>query len=141
MEIAAVQASLMQRDSIDEALILDQDIPGGAFRKVTTKTVSSGGNTITTTTTSTVVQYDMPQTRDISCDSLNARTENDQLLTSTESLETSSTATNATYTNEADSQMSGSITSCGSNTMIEMDPMGFYSPSSSSQQIHHKDQQ
>jgi hypothetical protein len=41
------------------------------------------------------------------------------LLTSTESIETSSTATNATYQNETDSQMSGSMTSCDSNTLID----------------------
>uniref|UniRef100_A0A182V8K9 Uncharacterized protein n=1 Tax=Anopheles merus TaxID=30066 RepID=A0A182V8K9_ANOME len=37
----------------------------------------------------------------------------------TESLETSSTATNATYQNETDSQMSSSVTSCDSITMVD----------------------
>ncbi|KAG5680955.1 hypothetical protein PVAND_010430 [Polypedilum vanderplanki] len=128
-------------DSIEQQIADEQNIEmiAGSSKKVITKTVTSSGtdgqNVTTTTVTSTVTHYDMPQQRDISSDSLNARTEPELLLTSTESLETSSTATNATYQNETDSQMSGSITSCGSNTMIEMDPIGFYSPSSSSHQI------
>lgn len=55
-------------------------------------------------------------TKDISVDSLTGQ---DAFLTSTESLETSSTATNATYQNETDSQMSSSVTSCGSITMVD----------------------
>lgn len=55
------------------------------------------------------------------------------LLTSTESLETNSTATNATYRNN-DSQMSGSMTSCDSNTMIDtLDTFYAHSASSSNQ--------
>lgn len=133
MQIAAIQK--LERDNIDDMFNVD------ASRKVVTKTSTSmqqdSGQSVTTTvTSSTTVRYDMPQQRDISSDSLNVRTEPDMLLTSTESLETSSTGTNATYQNQTDSQMSGSITSCGSNTMIEMDPVtSFYSPSSSSHQI------
>uniref|UniRef100_A0A1B0D7T7 Uncharacterized protein n=1 Tax=Phlebotomus papatasi TaxID=29031 RepID=A0A1B0D7T7_PHLPP len=58
--------------------------------------------------------------KDISSDSLNP-VEGDLLLTSSESLDqyTSSTATNATYQTDRDSQMSGSMTSCDSNTMID----------------------
>ncbi|XP_052902968.1 uncharacterized protein LOC128310384 [Anopheles moucheti] len=55
--------------------------------------------------------------KDISADSLTGP--DAAFLTSTESLETSSTATNATYQNETDSQMSSSVTSCDSITMVD----------------------
>lgn len=143
LQFAASQSSKMERDSIDEAMNIEMSSgSGSSSKKVITKTTTTGsgtgGQTVTTIVSTVTQQYDMPQHKDISCDSLNAR-DPELLLTSTESL-TSSTATNATYTNEADSQMSGSITSCGSNTMIEMDP-NFYSPSSSSHQIHQQQQQ
>uniref|UniRef100_A0A182PEG0 Uncharacterized protein n=1 Tax=Anopheles epiroticus TaxID=199890 RepID=A0A182PEG0_9DIPT len=55
--------------------------------------------------------------KDISADSLTGP--DAAFLTSTESLETSSTATNATYQNETGSQMSSSVTSCDSITMVD----------------------
>ncbi|KFB46830.1 AGAP002274-PA-like protein [Anopheles sinensis] len=58
-----------------------------------------------------------PMQKDISADSLTGP--DAAFLTSTESLETSSTATNATYQNETDSQMSSSVTSCDSITMVD----------------------
>lgn len=138
-------------DSIDsiEMLIASQssknddlmnfEMSGGATKKFVTKTSTvnpSGQQNITTTITSTVTRSEMPQQRDISSDSLNARTEPELLLTSTESLSSSTATTNATYRNEMD--MSGSTTSWGSNTMIELEsatspfPTDFYSPTSSS---------
>jgi len=139
MQIAEWQSTKIERDSFDETMNMELGTGiGSSCKKVTTKTqitAEMDGQTVTTTVTSTTVRYDMPQHKDISSDSLNVRTEPDMLLTSTESLETSSTATNATYQNETDSQMSGSITSCGSTTMIEMDPTtSYFSPSSST---HH----
>lgn len=141
LQFAASQASKMERDSIDDTINYEISSSG---KKVITQTItktsatsqSAGPSGQTTTVTSTVVRYDMPP-KDISSDSLN-RTDNDLLLTSTESLGTSSTSTNATYRNANDSQMSGSMTSCDSNTMIELDNTfpDFYSPSSSSHQIH-----
>ncbi|KAL7038710.1 hypothetical protein ACKWTF_009667 [Chironomus riparius] len=138
MLIAANSSGKMDRDSFDDVLNFESNSGSSSSKKTTTKTITStgvDGQSVTTTVTSTTVRYDMPQHKDISNDSLNARTEPDMLLTSTESL-TSSTATNATYQNETDSQMSGSITSCGSTTMIEMDPTtSFFSPSSSTHHI------
>ncbi|EGK96181.1 AGAP002274-PB [Anopheles gambiae str. PEST] len=69
---------------------------------MSTHTVSTGGRTMQ---------------KDISADSLTGP--DAAFLTSTESLETSSTATNATYQNETDSQMSSSVTSCDSITMVD----------------------
>ncbi|GAB0093044.1 hypothetical protein DMENIID0001_080960 [Sergentomyia squamirostris] len=88
---------------------------------------SSGQHQVitSTSTTTTVTRSGGPQSfgaipKDISSDSLNPL-ECDLLLTSSESLDqyTSSTATNATYQTDRDSQMSGSMTSCDSNTMID----------------------
>lgn len=144
LQFAASQASKIERDSIDDTINFEISNASGSSggRKIVSQTVtktsvtsqpagSSSGQT--STVTSTVVHYDMPP-KDISSDSLNRM---DLLLTSTESLGTSSTSTNATYRN-ADSQMSGSMTSCDSNTMIDtLDSFpDFYSPSSSSHQIH-----
>ncbi|XP_055678159.1 uncharacterized protein LOC129786927 [Lutzomyia longipalpis] len=91
---------------------------------VTQTTVMSSSGQHQTTTTS-VTRTGGPQSfgaipKDISNDSLNPL-EGDLLLTSSESLDqyTSSTATNATYQTDRDSQMSGSMTSCDSNTMID----------------------
>jgi hypothetical protein len=135
----------MERDSIDDTI--NFEISSKIGQKVVTQTVTktsvtsqpAGSSGQTTTVMSTVTHYEMPP-KDISSDSLN-RTEPELLLTSTESLETSSTATNtnATYRNANDSQMSGSMTSCDSNTMMDtLDNTfaDFYSPSSSSHQIH-----
>lgn len=70
-------------------------------------------------------------TSSVSNDSL--QPEPELLLTSTESL-TSSTSTNATYRNNDSSQMSGSMTSCDSNTMIDtLDTFYTHSASSSNQ--------
>jgi hypothetical protein len=147
IELQLAYSSKMDRDSIDDTINLE--ISSASFssgskqqqhqqQKTITKTlVGPGGTTITTTTT--IYKQEMPS-KDISCESLN-RTEPELLLTSTESLETSSTATNATYQNETDSQMSGSITSCGSNTLIDTldsNYPDFYSPTSpqTHQQFH-----
>lgn len=134
LQFAASQSAKMERDSIDDTINNEIFALGGKQVTTVTKTVSSGGSGVST---STVTRYDMPP-KDISCDSLN-RADFDLLLTSTESLETSSTSTNATYRNANSSQMSGSMTSCDSNTMIDiLDNTfpDFYSPSSSSHQIH-----
>ena len=148
MQFAMSQNARMERDSLDDTINFEissaidgRNIMTQSVQRTTTTTVTSSGSG-PSMSSSTVIQYDMP-TRDISSDSLN-RTEPELLLTSTESL-TSSTATNATYQNRTtDSQMSGSITSCGSNTMIDTldsNYPDFYSPSSSSYQIHHQQQQ
>lgn len=145
LQFAASQTYKMERDSIDEAVKIGISSTSDGKQIITqtvtkTSTVTSGGGAGSSgeaTISSSVTHYEMPP-KDISSDSLN-RTEPELLLTSTESLETSSTATNATYQNETDSQMSGSITSCGSTTMIDtLDTSfpDFYSPSSSSHQIH-----
>lgn len=104
------------RDSIDGNTKID----------VQTMITTSGNQTIqtqtiTTTSSSSTTTYGDGMTKDISNDSLNInQSEPELLLTSTESLDrSSSTATNATYQNATDSQMSGSITSCGSNTLID----------------------
>lgn len=142
LQFAASQASKMERDSIDESINYEISVVEG--KKIITQTTKTSVTSLpagpsgqtTTTVTSTVTRYDMPP-KDISSDSLN-KTDQDLLLTSTESL-TSSTATNATYRNATSSQMSGSITSCDSQTMMDtLDNTfpDFYSPSSSSHQIH-----
>uniref|UniRef100_A0A1Q3FQI7 Uncharacterized protein n=1 Tax=Culex tarsalis TaxID=7177 RepID=A0A1Q3FQI7_CULTA len=88
--------------------------PASGQRGVVTESVAIAG------TSSSSYQYtgsmQSGMTKDISVDSLTGQ---DAFLTSTESLETSSTATNATYQNETDSQMSSSVTSCGSITMVD----------------------
>lgn len=141
LQFATSQASKMERDSIDDTINIESSSSGKkVITQTTTKTITSqstglGGQT--STVTSTVVRYDMPP-KDISSDSLN-RAELDLLLTSTESLETSSTNTNATYRNADSSIMSGSITSCDSTTILDtLDSTfpDFYSPSSSSHQIY-----
>ncbi|XP_035900011.1 ankyrin-2 isoform X5 [Anopheles stephensi] len=76
-------------------------------------------HTVQTTVSSlhtTTVTGGRTMQKDISADSLTGP--DAAFLTSTESLETSSTATNATYQNETDSQMSSSVTSCDSITMV-----------------------
>ncbi len=108
------QAGNYERDSIDGNTRID----------VETNFATSGNQTIQTrtiTTTTVSSTYGPGMSKDISSDSLNVnQSEPELLLTSTESLDqSSSVATNATYTNEMNSQMSGSITSCGSNTLID----------------------
>lgn len=113
----AAQQKSYDRDSIDSNTKIE----------VKTHVTTSGNQTIqtrTVTTSSATTSYDQAMTKDISSDSLNInQSEPELLLTSTESLD-SSTTTNATYQNAgSDSQMSGSLTSCGSNTLIDtMDP-------------------
>lgn len=134
-QFQATQGALMERDSIDGTINYEISSASGSSSKriitqTTTKTSSTSQPGQSSTVTTTTVRYDMPP-KDISSDSL---TQPELLLTSTDSL-SSSTATNATYQNATDSQMSGSMTSCDSNTMVDM--LGdFYSPSSSSHQIH-----
>ncbi|XP_058056211.1 uncharacterized protein LOC131207607 [Anopheles bellator] len=90
-------------------------------RNVADGTAIAGGSQqhvmYTTTTTTTTVHVAGGMQKDISADSLTGP--DAAFLTSTESLETSSTATNATYQNETDSQMSSSVTSCDSITMVD----------------------
>ena len=117
---------------------IEMQIGEASGKKVVTKTTTitgPGGQQQQTVTT--VTRYDMPHQKDISSDSLNARTEPELLLTSTESLSSSTATTNATYRNEM--AMSGSTTSCDSNTMVDATspfPTDFYSPTSSSHTQH-----
>uniref|UniRef100_A0A182SUT4 Uncharacterized protein n=1 Tax=Anopheles maculatus TaxID=74869 RepID=A0A182SUT4_9DIPT len=73
-------------------------------------------STVSALHTTTITTGGRTMQKDISADSLTGP--DAAFLTSTESLETSSTATNATYQNETDSQMSSSVTSCDSITMV-----------------------
>lgn len=113
------QRSIMQRDSIDG---------GKTIVEVTTTSVSGDNQTIetrtitATTTTSASSGYGGGISKDISSDSLNIQhSEPELLLTSTESLDHMTSSTNATYHNANDSQMtmSGSMTSCDSNTLVD----------------------
>lgn len=116
MSQATAPSQSYDRDSIDGNTRID----------VQTSVTHSGSETVqtritTTTTSSGGATYSSEgyMSKDISSDSLNVnQSEPDLLLTSTESLDRSS-ATNATYHNASDSQMSGSLTSCGSNTLID----------------------
>ncbi|XP_058448768.1 serine-rich adhesin for platelets-like [Malaya genurostris] len=113
------RTSETKRDSLDS---LPYSIENKSGFSSPTKAHSGQRATVEDTAvagTSTVnYQYGMQagMPKDISVDSLTGQ---EAFLTSTESLETSSTATNATYQNETDSQMSSSITSCGSITMVD----------------------
>lgn len=129
--LMAQAASNYERDSID----------GNTHIDVQTTVTTSGNQTIQTRTitqTSSNVMWTVGgeeststggigggfgdgMSKDMSSDSLNVnQSEPELLLTSTESLDrSSSVATNATYHNENESQMSGSMTSCGSNTLID----------------------
>ncbi|XP_021709683.1 uncharacterized protein LOC5575021 isoform X3 [Aedes aegypti] len=110
------RASETKRDSLDS---LPYSIENKSASSSPTKPAS--GQRIATESvqiagTSTMSYHMGGMSKDISVDSLTGQ---DAFLTSTESLETSSTATNATYQNETDSQMSSSVTSCGSITMVD----------------------
>lgn len=96
--IARHQARI-DRDSLEEAAIFEQQ--------------QHSTGRITRTTTETMQ-------KEFSSDSITSQASNmaETLQTSTESM-TSSTATNATYTNDMNSQMSGSMTSCDSTTLID----------------------
>lgn len=85
-------------------------------------TTGSGDTVVRTITTLTTTSVVNPATivKDISSDSLNLADQDMRQMTNSESMEyTSSTATNATYKNATDSQMSSSVTSCDSTTMID----------------------
>lgn len=112
----------MQYALLDQATKGDRDSMDGSstFYSVQT-TMTSSGNQIITSTTSAASSsgYGGGISKDISSDSLNLnQSEKELLLTSTESLENTS-STNATYQNETDSQMSSSVTSCESNTLMD----------------------
>lgn len=92
---------------------------------VQTSVTTSGNQTIDTkliTSTTSMASssgYGGGISKDISSDSLNLnQSEKELMLTSSESFENTS-STNATYQNETDSQMSSSVTSCESNTLID----------------------
>ncbi|XP_065073316.1 serine-rich adhesin for platelets-like isoform X2 [Ochlerotatus camptorhynchus] len=95
--------------SIENKSTSSSPTKSAAGQRMTTESVMIAGS-------SSVSYHQTGMTKDISIDSLTGQ---DAFLTSTESLETSSTATNATYQNETDSQMSSSVTSCGSITMVD----------------------
>lgn len=104
--------SRIDRDSLEDV---------GAYE------IHSGSRQIvthTSTRTSTTAPYTSEMQKEFSSDSIasHGSGHHEQLLTSTESIETSSTATNATFTNDANSQMSGSVTSCDSTTLIDNIP-------------------
>ncbi|XP_053691103.1 serine-rich adhesin for platelets-like [Sabethes cyaneus] len=112
------RASEVKRDSLDSLPYSIENKSGfssptkpvGSHRVTTTDVLAVAGSSSSQYTAQTGM------TKDISVDSLAGQ---EAFLTSTESLETSSTATNATYQNETDSQMSSSVTSCGSITMVD----------------------
>lgn len=116
---ATAPSQSYDRDSIDGNTRIDVQTTETKSGSETVQT-----HTITTTTTMSssggaTFSSEGYMSKDISSDSLNVnQSEPDLLLTSTESLDRSS-ATNATYQNASDSQMSGSLTSCGSNTLID----------------------
>ncbi|XP_062559236.1 microtubule-associated protein futsch-like isoform X2 [Armigeres subalbatus] len=116
------RASETKRDSLDSLpySIENKSASGSPTKPATGQRITTESVIIAGTSTVSYQQGGM--TKDISVDSLTGQ---DAFLTSTESLETSSTATNATYQNETDSQMSSSVTSCGSITMVEGDIEGF----------------
>lgn len=106
------QATKTQRDSID----------GNAPTTIVTYARSIMTTTTTTTSAASSSGYGGGISKDISSDSLNInQSEPELLLTSTESLDHTTSSTNATYQNETDSQMtmSGSMTSCDSNTLVD----------------------
>lgn len=125
--LMAGQMSKVQRDSIDGST---------TFVDVSSAMTNSGNQIIETTRITTTTSaasssgYGGGISKDISNDSLNIQhSEPELLLTSTESLEHTS-STNATYQNEIDSQMtlSGSMTSCDSNTLVDVLHSDFYEP-------------
>lgn len=114
--LMAGQMTKVQRDSLDGST---------TFVDVSSVMTSSGNQIFETTRITTSVAsssgYGGGISKDISTDSLNIQhSEPELLLTSTESLDHTS-STNATYQN-ADSQMtlSGSMTSCDSNTLVDV---------------------
>lgn len=115
----AIARQRIDRDSLEEQ---------HGYEMHTTTTTTSGGRQITThtltemTTTHATGFPSSEMQKEFSSDSINSATStttHEPLLTSTESIETGSTATNATFTNDGNSQMSGSMTSCDSTTLID----------------------
>lgn len=116
------RASETKRDSLDSLPYSIENKSGfsspsksAGGQRVVTESIAIAGTSTTSYQQTVTMQSSM--SKDISVDSLTGQ---DVFLTSTDSLETSSTATNATYQNETDSQMSSSVTSCGSITMVDM---------------------
>lgn len=112
---AMTQSMHFQRDSFDANTFVDF-----------TSSVTTSGSQLTESKTITVSAtsssgYGGGISKDISSDSLNIhQSEPELLITSTESLDQTS-STFATYQNQSDSQMtmSGSMTSCDSNTLVD----------------------
>lgn len=111
---AMTQSIHMQRDSFDANLLdlTSSGIMGGSY-------ITDGKN-VTTTSMASSSGYGGGISKDISSDSLNLNQEPELLITSTESLDHTS-STFATYQSQSDSQMtmSGSMTSCDSNTLVD----------------------
>lgn len=109
------RASETKRDSLDSLpySIENKSASSSPTKPATGQRITMESVQVAGTSTTS---YQGGMSKDISVDSLTGQ---DAFLTSTESLETSSTATNATYQNETDSQMSSSVTSCGSITMVD----------------------
>lgn len=111
---AMTQSIHMQRDSFDANLLdlTSSGIMGGSY-------ITDGKN-VTTTSMASSSGYGGGISKDISSDSLNLNQEPELLITSTESLDHTS-STFATYQSQTDSQMtmSGSMTSCDSNTLVD----------------------
>lgn len=111
---AMTQSIHMQRDSFDANLLdlTSSGIMGGSY-------ITEGKN-VTTTSMASSSGYGGGISKDISSDSLNLNQEPELLITSTESLDHTS-STFATYQSQTDSQMtmSGSMTSCDSNTLVD----------------------
>lgn len=113
---AMTQSIHFQHDSIDANTFIDL-----TSSVTTSSSLIQETKTITTISTASSSGYGGGISKDISSDSLNiAQSEPELLITSTESLDHTS-STFATYHNETDSQMtmSGSMTSCDSNTLVD----------------------
>lgn len=109
------QATKADRDSMDSGHV---QYPAQGVASILAH--QSGDSRLITSTTSVASSsgYGGGISKDISSDSLCLnQSEKELMLTSSESLTTSST--NATYQNETDSQMSSSVTSCESTTLID----------------------
>lgn len=111
---AMTQSIHIQRDSFDANLLdlTSSGIMGGSY--------ITDGKTVTTTSVASSSGYGGGISKDISSDSLNLNQDPELLITSTESLDHTS-STFATYQSQSDSQMtmSGSMTSCDSNTLVD----------------------
>lgn len=115
-QYAAMSQSIhFKRDSFDANTFLDLTSSGTTCVSQVIET-----KTLTTVSGASSSGYGGGISKDISSDSLNIHQEPELLITSTESLDHTS-STYATYQNETDSQMtmSGSMTSCDSNTLVD----------------------